>query len=88
MSFFLKNISIYPLKLFFDQLQQKFFSFTHNVLTKHIIIKIVSLSRDGNGNQIEDMFQKKIALSLPKNNYLTNGEPLQNLQLCEILNKR
>ena len=35
---------MYPLKLFFDQLQQKFFSFTHSVLTKHIIIKIVSLS--------------------------------------------
>ena len=59
MSYFLKNISIYPLKLLFDQLQEKFFSFTHSVLTKHIIIKIVSLSRDGNGNQIEDMFQNQ-----------------------------
>ena len=44
MRFFLRNISIHPIKLFFDQLQQKFFSFTHSVLTKHIIIKIVSLS--------------------------------------------
>ena len=44
MSYLLKIISIYPLKLLFDQLQQTFFSFTHSVLTKHIIIKIVSLS--------------------------------------------
>ena len=44
MSYLLKSISIYPLKLIFDQLQQNFLSFTQSVLTIHIIIKIVSLS--------------------------------------------
>ena len=59
MSLFPKNNFYVSTFTSIDQLQQKFFSFTHSVLTKHIIIKIVSLSRDGNGNQIEDMFQNQ-----------------------------